>query len=106
MYNSGNVTNCTVTNSSVKSNGGTGGIVGVINETGGERSLVNCSVSNSTINNTGIYGAPYTGGALVGMFNVDGAVTYKFVGCSVSNNTLKGDFISEKYPENENIVEQ
>ena len=106
LYNSGNVTNCTVTNSSVKSNGGTGGIVGVINETGGERSLVNCSVSNSTINNTGIYGAPYTGGALVGMFNVDGAVTYKFVGCSVSNNTLKGDFISEKYPENENVVEE
>ena len=105
LYNNGNVKDCTVTNSSVKSNGGTGGIVGVINETGGERSLVNCSVSNSTINNTGIYGANYTGGALVGIFNVNGDVTYKFVGCSVSNNTLKGDFISEKYPENENVVE-
>ena len=105
MYNNGSVTDCTVTNSSVQSNGGTGGIVGVINETGGTRSLVNCSVSNSTINNTGVYGAAYTGGALVGIFNAKGDVTYKFVGCSVSNNTLKGDFISEKYPENENVVE-
>ena len=99
MYNNGSVTDCTVTNSSVQSNGGTGGIVGVINETGGTRSLVNCSVSNSTINNTGVYGAAYTGGALVGIFNAKGDVTYKFVGCSVSNNTLKGDFISEKYPD-------
>lgn len=104
LYVNGNVKNCTVTNSSVKSNGGTGGIVGVINETGGTRSLENCSVSNSTINNTGAYGAPYTGGALVGMFNVD--ATFKFVGCSVSNNTLVGDLIFEKYPENENVVEE
>lgn len=102
LYNSGNVKDCTVTNSSVKSNGGTGGIVGVINEAGGERSLENCSVSNSTINNTGAYGADYPGGALVGMFYAN--ATFKFVGCSVSNNTLEGQFISEKYPENENVV--
>ena len=104
LYNSGNISNCTVTNSSVKSNGGTGGIVGVINETGGVRALTNCSVSGCTINNTGVYGEEYSAGALVGMFNVD--ATFKFTNCSVSNNTLDGKYVYEKYPANDNIIEE
>ena len=105
LYNSGSISNCTVTNSSVKSNGGTGGIVGVINETGGERAVNNCSVTNSTIHNTGAYGEVYSGGGIVGMLNASNA-TYKFTNCSVSNNTLVGEYVYEKYPANDNIIEE
>ena len=105
LYNAGNISNCTVTNSSVKSNGGTGGIVGVINETGGVRELTKCMVSNSTINNTGVYGEVYSGGGLVGMFNADNA-TYKFGECAVSNNTLEGKHVFEMYPADDSIVNE
>ena len=102
LYNAGSVSNCTVTNSSVKSNGGTGAIVGVFNEEGGERGLKNCSVSNTTINNTGVYGEVYTGGALVGMFN--SGATFTIEGCTVSNNTLEGGYVYEKYPADESVT--
>ena len=102
LYNAGSVSNCTVTNSSVKSNGGTGAIVGVFNEEGGERGLKNCSVSNTTINNTGVYGDVYTGGALVGMFN--SGATFTIEGCTVSNNTLEGGYVYEKYPADESVT--
>lgn len=102
LYNAGSVSNVTVTNSSVKSNGGTAAIVGVFNEEGGERGLKNCSVSNTTINNTGVYGDVYTGGALVGMFN--SSATFTIEGCTVSNNTLEGDYVYEKYPADESVT--
>ena len=104
LYNAGDITNCTVTNSSVKSNGGTGGIVGVINETTGTRTLKNCSVKNSTVNNTGAYGETYSGGCLVGMFNCD--ATFVIENCKVENNTLLGLYTSEKYPENASVTEK
>ncbi len=104
LYNAGSVSNCTVTNSSVKSNGGTGAIVGVFNEEGGERGLKNCSVSNTTINNTGVYGEVYTGGALVGMFNPNSDATFTIEGCTVSNNTLEGGYVYEKYPADESVT--
>jgi hypothetical protein len=102
LYNAGSVSNVTVTNSSVKSNGGTAAIVGVFNEEGGERGLKNCSVSNTTINNTGVYGDVYTGGALVGMFNSN--ATFTIEGCTVSNNTLEGGYVYEKYPADESVT--
>lgn len=104
LYNSGSVSNVTVTNSSVKSNGGTAAIVGVFNESEGERGLKNCSVSNTTINNTGVYGEVYSGGALVGMFNSN--ATFIIEGCTVSNNTLEGGYVYEKYPANESVIEK
>ena len=102
LYNAGSVSNCTVTNSSVKSNGGTAAIVGVFNESAGERRLENCSVSNTTINNTGAYGEAYSGGALVGIFNVN--ATFKIKGCTVSNNTLEGGYVYAKYPADESVT--
>ena len=106
LYNSGSVSNCTVTESSIKSNGGTGGIVGVFNESVGNRGLKNCSVSNSTINNTGVYGASYSGGGLVGIFNCD--AEFSFENCTVSGNKLEGAHIFETYPEiaSASIVEE
>ena len=102
LYNAGSVSNCTVKNSSVKSNGGTAAIVGVFNESARARGLTNCSVSNTTINNTGAYGEAYSGGALVGIFNV--TATFTIEGCTVSNNTLEGGYVYEKYPADESVT--
>ncbi len=96
MLNSGNIRNCSVTNVNVKSNGGVGGIVGLINETGGTRNVENCSVNGGTIENTGIYGSPYTGGGIVGMINISNS-TVNIKGCS-STATLKGSYIYEICP--------
>ena len=96
LYNAGNIINCSATNSSVKSNGGTGGIVGVINETAGIRSLTNCSVSNTTVNNTGAYGEGYSGALLCGMINISNS-TVKFKDCSYENNTKEGQFVGDLY---------
>jgi hypothetical protein len=86
----------------VKSNGGTAAIVGVFNESAGERKLINCSVEGTTINNTGIYGESYSGGALVGIFNC--AATFIIENCTVKENILEGNYIFEKYPADETVT--
>ena len=96
LYCSGSVSNCSVTNSSIKSNGGTGAIVGVLNEDAGTRSFTNCVVSGCTVNNTGIYGEIYSGAMVCGMFN-NGVATVKFVGCELRNNTKKGQYVGDLY---------
>ena len=96
LYCSGSVSNCSVTNSSIKSNGGTGAIVGVLNEDAGTRSFTNCVVSGCTVNNTGVYGEVYSGAMVCGMFN-NGVATVKFVGCELSNNTKEGQYVGDLY---------
>lgn len=96
LLNSGDIKNCSITNVNVKSNGGVGGIVGVLNETSGTRSVENCSVIGGTIENTGIYGSAYSGGGIVGMINI-GNSTVNIKGCS-STATLKGNHIYEICP--------
>ena len=92
LYNSGSVSNCSVTNSSVKSNGGTAAIVGVVNESAGERKIENCKVEGTTVNNTAMYGEAYPAALFVGKFNVNGA-TYRFNECTFSDNTVEGGFV-------------
>ncbi len=87
MHNSGNMKNCTATNSSITSTGGTAAITGVLNETAGVRTYEGCVVSGCTINNGG--DDPYGGAAIVGLINIDNA-TIKFVNCAQSGNTFKG----------------
>ena len=96
LYNAGSISDCSATNSSVKSNGGTGGIVGVINETTGERILKNCSVTKTTVNNTGAYGEAYSGALLCGMINISNS-TVKFVGCTQKDNTKLGNYVGDLY---------
>lgn len=96
LYNSGSVTNCSATNSSVKSNGGTAAIAGVVNESAGTRSFTNCKVEGCTINNTGAYGEAYSGAAIVGIINVSNS-TIKFIGCQQINNTFEGKHIYEAF---------
>ncbi len=93
LYNSGSIKDCTVTNVSIKSNGGTGGIVGVVNETLGTRTIENCHVYNSTIKNTGTVGEAYTGAGIVGMINIYNS-TVNITGCTV-DATLEGNYIYE-----------
>ncbi len=99
LYNAGSIENCTVTNTTVKSNGGTGGIVGVINEEGGTRAVRNCTVSTSTIHNTGAYGSVYSGGGIVGLFNAGDNAVYEIVDCKVVDCKLEGGYIYEVSPE-------
>ena len=96
LYNAGNISGCTVTGSSVKSNGGTGGIVGVINESAGTRSIYNCSVKNTTVNNTGAYGETYSGAFICGMINISNS-TVEFKGCTYENNTKEGKYVGDLY---------
>ena len=96
LYNAGNISNCVVTNSSVKSNGGTGAIVGVINESAGTRKVENCKVENCTVNNTGAYGDAYSGALVCGMVNISNS-TVEFNGCSYNNNTKAGKYVGDLY---------
>ena len=105
LYNSGNITNCSATNSSVKSNGGTAAIVGALNETAGTRSFTNCKVEGCTINNTGVYGEVYSGAAIVGIINISNS-TVKFTNCEQVNNTFKGNHVYDAFhaPADEDIT--
>ena len=96
LYNAGNISNCVVTNSSVKSNGGTGAIVGVINESAGTRKVENCKVEGCTVNNTGAYGEVYSGALVCGMVNISNS-TVEFNGCSYLNNTKEGKYVGDLY---------
>jgi hypothetical protein len=96
LYNAGSVTNCSATNSTVKSNGGTGSIVGVVNESAGTRSFTNCVVTGCTVNNTGAYGEAYCGALVCGMINISNS-TVKFVGCEYSDNTKVGSYVGDLY---------
>ena len=96
LYNAGNISNCVVTNSSVKSNGGTGAIVGVINESAGTRKVENCKVEGCTVNNTGAYGEVYSGALVCGMVNITNS-TVEFNGCSYLNNTKEGKYVGDLY---------
>ena len=96
LYNSGNITNCSVDGCNVQSNGGTGGIVGVINESAGERNVENCVVKNTTVNNLGSYGESYSGGLVCGMLNADSA-TYRFNNCTLENNTKEGNYVGDLF---------
>ena len=95
-YNSGSVYNCTVTGSSVKSNGGTGGIVGLLNESAGTRGFYNCSITNSTVNNTGVYGESYCGALVCGLINISNS-TVEFEGCTFDGNTKEGKYVGDLY---------
>ena len=96
LYNAGNISGCTVTNSSVKSNGGTGAIVGVINESAGTRKVENCKVEGCTVNNTGAYGETYSGALFCGMINISNS-TVEFNGCSYENNTKVGKYVGDLF---------
>ena len=96
LYNAGNISGCTVTNSSIKSIGGTGAIVGVINESAGTRKVENCKVEGCTVNNTGAYGETYSGALICGMINISDS-TVEFNGCSFANNSKEGKYVGDLY---------
>jgi len=96
LYNGGSVSNCSATNSFVKSNGGVAAIVGVLNESAGERSFTNCKVEGCTVNNTGVYGESYSGALVCGMLNISNSKV-NFNGCQILNNTKEGKYVGDLY---------
>ena len=96
LYNAGSIRDCSATNSSVKSNGGTAAIAGVVNESAGTRSFTNCKVEGCTINNTGAYGEAYSGALLCGMINISNS-TVEFKGCTQKDNTKLGKYVGDLY---------
>ena len=96
LYNNGNITNCSVDGCYVQSNGGVGGIVGVINETSGKRNIEGCAVKNTTVYNTGVYGEGYSGALVAGMLNVANT-TINFNNCTLENNTKEGNYVGDLF---------
>ena len=90
QYNNGNVTNCTVTNTTVTGPAAVGALVGVINETMGERKVENCTVTGCTIAQNGSFGGNYDEmfAAAVGLINIDNSKVY-FTNCTIENTTVK-----------------
>ena len=95
-YNAGSISRCTVTDSSVKSNGAVGGIVGLINETPGIRGVYNCTVANTTVHNTGVYGEGYSAALVCGMINISNS-TVELKGNTLENNTKEGKYVGDLY---------
>ena len=88
LYNSGSVSNCSAENVTVSCAGGTGILIGVVNETSGSRNFTNCHVINCEITNWGAYGATYGAGMIAGMFNT--STTTAFTGCAAMGCKLNG----------------
>ena len=87
QHNSGNMKNCTATNSYIYSTGGTAAITGVLNETAGLRTYEGCVATGCTINNPDA--DPFAGATIIGLINIDNA-NVKLVNCAQSGNTFKG----------------
>ena len=86
MHNSGNMKNCTATNSYISATGGTAAITGVLNEEGGTRKYEGCVATGCTIENSG--DDPYAGAAIIGLVNLSNS-TVVLNDCAQSDNTFK-----------------
>ena len=91
QYNAGSITNCVVEDCSINGLAAVGALVGIVNETAGERNFVNCTVKNCAINQTGSFGGNYDEmfGVAVGLVNIDNS-TVRFTNCTIEGNTVKG----------------
>ena len=92
QYNSGNVTNCSVENTTITGPAAVGALVGVINETAGERKIENNTVKNCEIKQNGSFGGDYDNmfGTAVGLINTENAVVY-FTDNTIESTTVKGE---------------
>ena len=100
QYNAGNVTNCVVDNCTINGQSAVGGLIGILNETAGTRTIENCVVRNTAINQTGSFGANYDNyfGVAVGLINIDNSTVY-VNNCTFEDNTLKGAASNKLYGE-------
>ncbi|MBO7285391.1 MAG: hypothetical protein J6U69_02205, partial [Alistipes sp.] len=98
QYNAGNITNCSVTETTITGPAAVGALVGVINETKGERKVEKCTVTDCTIAQNGSFGGNYDEmfGAAVGLINIENS-TVHFNECTVENTTVKGNASTTLY---------
>ena len=91
QYNSGNVTNSTVEDCVISGGSAVGGLLGILNETAGERKVENCTVKNCEVVQNGGFGGVYDTffGAAVGLINIEESTVY-FNNCTITGTTVKG----------------
>lgn len=96
MFNSGNITNCTVEDSEVYGGAAVGVLAGNVNETNTERLFENCVVKNCVVVKNGGFGGDYDKmfGVLVGLINNGTGV---FNNCVIENNTVLGSASNNFY---------
>lgn len=101
QYNAGNVTDCTVENCTVSGGSAVGALIGILNESAGERKVEGCTVTNCTVTMNGGFGGAYDDyfGVAVGLINIDNSIVH-FNNCTIENNTLKGEKSSDLYGRN------
>lgn len=95
QYNAGNVTKSTVENCKISGGSAIGGLIGILNETSGERKVEDCTVKDCTITRKNGFGGDYDNyfGAAVGIINIENSKVY-FNGCTIKGVTVNG-FISD-----------
>ena len=90
QYNGGNIIDCVVENCEINGLAAVGGLVGILNESAGERKIENCTVKDCEINQTGSFGGDYDKmfGVVTGCVNIENStVTISGV---YEDNTVKG----------------
>ncbi len=91
QYNAGNVTGCSVTNTTITGPAAVGALIGNINETAGERKVENCTITGCTVAQNSSFGGDYDKmfGTAVGLVNIENSKVY-INGCKVEDTTVKG----------------
>ncbi len=100
QFNSGNITNCSIKNTTITGPSAVGALAGITNETADVRKFENCVVEDCTINQNVSFGGDYDKyyGVATGLINFDNGNVY-FTNVTMTNNTIKGAASSVLYGE-------
>ena len=103
QWNDGKIINCSVTNVQVTGYAAVGALVGMA-LTKGERFIENCEVAGCDLIQNGTFGESYDSmfGLILGSENADD-LTVNISGCSLSNNTIKGDASTTIYGDGDGV---
>ena len=100
QFNSGNITNCSIKNTTITGPSAVGALAGITNEMAGVRKFENCVVEGCTIKQNYSFGGNYDKyyGVATGWINIDNSNVY-FTNVTMTNNTIKGAASSVLYGE-------
>ena len=100
QFNSGNITNCSIKNTTITGPSAVGALAGITNETRNERKFENCVVEGCTIVQNYSFGSDHDicYGVATGLINFDNGSVY-FTNVTMTNNTIKGAASSVLYGE-------
>ena len=91
QFNSGNITNCSIKNTTITGPSAVGALAGITNETAGVRKFENCVVEGCTIKQNYSFGGNHDKyyGVATGLINIDNSNVY-FTNVTMTNNTIMG----------------